>query len=364
MRGMTTCSSCVAVAPCFAALEAPRAGAEGAAPFLIQVTPAGRFTPNDGRADVPAGGWRMDEADAARCIADFDAAQPPVIDYEHQTLHAATSGQPAPAAGFIRALVWKPGKGLFALAELTARAKAFIRAGEYRYFSPVFAFEKATGRVQRILMGALTNNPAISGMAPLALAAARAFLPHPHTEETHPMTQDPPTTPPADETAGALPAGVSAGVCFALGLPKGASEKDIIDACCALTKARDEAVAAAKATPDPAKYAPVATLKELQAQVAALTAEAAARAVDDLVQPALKDGRLLPAQEKWARELGGKDVAALKAYLDTAQPIAALTATQTGGKAPQEKPAARLTEAEVRIAAACGITPENFAAAR
>ena len=297
----------------------------------------------------------MNKADAARCIAAFDAAQPPVIDYEHQTLHAAKNGQPAPAAGFMRALRWHPGRGLFAEVELTQRARQLINNGEYRYFSPVFTYDTATGQVQRILMGALTNNPAISGMAPLAAAAAQIF----HTE-----TKTKETTLVNTETVGAnhhspAPAkeGLSAGICAALGLPEGASESEAIAACKALAEA-------AKAVPDPALFAPVETVKELQAQVAALTAEAAQRMVDDLIAPALADGRILPAQEAWARDLGKSNIAALKAYLDTATPVAALTGTQTGGKAPEGKPSGSLTAQEAAVAAACGIAPESFAAAR
>lgn len=53
---------------------------------LLQVTPAQDFTPADGREmDVPA--WRINQAIAGRVIAAFSAQQPPVIDYEHQTLH-------------------------------------------------------------------------------------------------------------------------------------------------------------------------------------------------------------------------------------------------------------------------------------
>ena len=54
---------------------------------------------------------------------------------------------------------------LFALSELTERAKQQIRAGEYRYFSPVIQYSSKTGEVAKLLMGALTNNPAIHGMA-------------------------------------------------------------------------------------------------------------------------------------------------------------------------------------------------------
>ena len=68
----------------------------------------------------------------------------------------------------------------------------------------------------------------------------------------------------------------------------------------------------------------VGVVEDLKKSVATLTAQNTARAVDDLVKPALEDGRLLPAQERWARDLGAKDIASLTAYLKDAQPIAAL----------------------------------------
>lgn len=132
---------------------------------LLQVTPAQDFTPADGRPmDVAA--WRINRAIAERVIAAFSAGQQPaVIDYEHQTLNKERNGQPAPAAGWIHALQWIEGKGLHALAELTEKARSQIRAGEYRYFSPVIQYSRKTGDVTRLLMGALTNHPAIHGMA-------------------------------------------------------------------------------------------------------------------------------------------------------------------------------------------------------
>lgn len=134
---------------------------------LLQVTPAQDFTPADGRAlEVPA--WRINSTIAARVIAAFSSEQPAVIDYEHQTLHKEKNGQPAPAAGWMHALRWIEGKGLHALAELTERAKEQIKAGEYRYFSPVIQYSTRTGEVTRLLMGALTNNPAIHGMAAIS----------------------------------------------------------------------------------------------------------------------------------------------------------------------------------------------------
>jgi phage I-like protein len=140
----------------------------------------------------------------------------------------------------------------------------------------------------------------------------------------------------------------------ALQLDGNASAETVTAACTSLR-------AAASATPDPAKFVPVAVVEELKTSVAALTAQHAERQVEDLVAPALADGRLLPAQEAWARDLGKTNVAALSAYLKTAQPIAALTNTQTGGKSPAGDAAHGLSQDELAVAAACGMTPEQYA---
>ncbi len=108
--------------------------------------------------------------------------------------------------------------------------------------------------------------------------------------------------------------------------------------------AATEQIAALKATSQPAEV-----VAQLKAELATLTAAHNARVIDDLVKPALADGRLLPTQEAWARDLGTSNLAALTAYLQTAQPIAALTQTQTGGQ-PQGKPGgATLDEAQAEL---------------
>ena len=114
--------------------------------------------------------------------------------------------------------------------------------------------------------------------------------------------------------------------------------------------------------PDPAKFVPVETVTAMQTQLAALTAQAQADQVDKLIQPALADGRLLPAMEPWARDLGKTNMAALTAFLQTAQPVAALTSTQTGGKAPSQTTGAHgLSQDELAACSAMGLDPEAFA---
>lgn len=77
-----------------------------------------------------------------------------VIDYEHQTLYDVV----APAAGWIRDLESRE-DGVWARVDWTERAAEFIRAGEYRYFSPVFDFDPVTRRVTALWNVAITNWP-------------------------------------------------------------------------------------------------------------------------------------------------------------------------------------------------------------
>ena len=331
----------------------------------IQVLPAGRFGAEDGRW-IPAGGWFLDAAGAARIIARVDARGTPlVVDYEHQTINAEWNGQPAPAAGWIRALEWIDGDGLFASVELTPRAAEMVRAGEYRYFSPVIEYDEQTGEVLALLMGALTNNPAIDGMAAAqwVAAASRRFTPH------HPEHQ------PMDETLKAL--------CEALGLAADTPRDTALTALRALvgelrkTLALDAAAdtgqilaatAALRAqTPDPARYVPIDQVEGLRGEVTALTARLAARdqaEVEASIEAALADGRLPVSLADWARELGRRDSAALSAYLDGAQPIAALTGGQTRTVKIDDQRTETLTEAEAEVCRRMGITAAAFCAAR
>nr|WP_250636818.1 phage protease [Pseudomonas aeruginosa] len=107
-----------------------------------------------------------------------------------------------------------------------------------------------------------------------------------------------------------------------LGLAKDASVEQIAAATSQLKKADPSQ------KPDPAKFVPLEAVTDLQEQIAALTARLNGGELDRLVGAALQDGRLLPSLEQWARDLGGKDIGQLKAYLDKAAPIAALTRLQ------------------------------------
>ena len=221
---------------------------QGQAPGRIQLFPAGTFAARDGRPGnlrgVNATSWRLTAQDAEAVIAHWQrTATPLVVDYEHQTQLAAQNGQPAPAAGWITSLEWEEGRGLFAAVDWTDKARAHIRAGEYRYISPVFAFDRQSGAVLRLICAALTNHPALDGMD----AASATFTPY----EEPPMKQ----------------------ILAALGLPETADEAAALAALTTLRQERDSAKAQAEAAPDPQKFVAMATFSAVQKEAAQLRDE-------------------------------------------------------------------------------------------
>ncbi len=347
-----------------------------------QLFPDGQFSSRDGRPACLTGGklaaWRMD-ADIAAALTVLVAARetPLPVDYEHQLLLAKQNGKPAPASGWLSAVGYVPGRGLFAAVDWTANAREHISADEYRYISPVFRFDPATGAVLEILSVALTNNPALDGMDAVALAA---LLPANNTATATEESMDEllerlrwmlnlPITAGPDEIKAELDklkAMLSEG-------DAAAASVDLL----ALLKGKDESIAVLTtqvAQPDPAKYAPIAALTtlqqanaELKARLEQVASGAQASKVDSLVQAALADGRLTPALEGWARELGAKDEAALTSYLTAAAPVAALTGMQTAGLSGGQPPAsstAALSAEEAFVADQLGMSHEDYIKAK
>ena len=157
-----------------------------------------------------------------------------------------------------------------------------------------------------------------------------------------------------------------------LGLDESATKEQVLEALKKLMKAKadgDAEVAALKAAQpkaevDLAQYVPLTVVADLQSQLAALSAQVQTGGLDQLITDAKKEGRLLPAMEGWARDLGKKDIAALKSYLDQAKPVAALSAMQAGDETPPSKETGShgLSNDELEAAKLTGRTPEEYAA--
>jgi len=347
----------------------------------IQLFPVGKFRAVDGRP-AECANWYLDEKLANSLISALASrTNPVVIDYEHQTLRTEQNGKPAPAAGWInpQSLTWTP-DGLFADVTWTARAKELIQGGEYRFISPVFCYDRQSGAITKFIHAALTNDPGLDGMSEVTLAAASRLAAHNPVEEEFLVNEELlkllrqllGLAADADEAAitAALEkmlneiktdAGENANASLSTVFSTLKTKKEEV---AALTVALDAAKKTPPGAPDPAKYAPVSVLTELQQQVASLSARVNGGELDTLVADALNAGKLLPALEPWARELGEKDIAALKSYIDKAAPIAALTSQQSGGQPPTGGNNHGLNATELSVAALSGMTAEEFATAK
>lgn len=343
----------------------------------LKLLPAGEFRARDGRP-AECAGWHIDAAIAGSLIAAATSREVPyVIDYEHQTLNSAKNGQPAPAAAWFKALEWREGDGLYATdVDWTARATSMIEAKEYRYLSPVFAYDKA-GNVTALLHVALTNTPALDCLDEVQLAAASVMAGASASAavaalSTETFSKD----PNMDELLEQLR--------WLLNMPVGATADDIkaqlqklidslsngqgvaaasVSVPVLLDSQRSQIAALSANQVDPAKFVPIAVMTELRTQLDAANAALAGNEVGELVTAALSDGRLLPAQEAWARDLGKHNLATLKTFLSTATPIAALRTTQTGGNPPVgDKTGANEVDASgLAVCKALGIAADDYA---
>lgn len=291
--------------PCASlALELPAQSA----PARLRVIPDGTFDAVDGRPanmkGVSAKAWRLDADIAKQVIAAFAAGADLPIDYEHQTLKAAENGQPAPAAGWITALEYEAGKGLLARVRWTDAARAYLARHEYRYLSPVFSFDPNSGAVLALHSVALTNTPALGAAGEIV---AMQKLSNPKEETT---TMD--TTK----------------LLAALGLPQDAA----VEAALQKVAGLNDQIAALKSTQfSPDKHIPLAEHQKLCAELAELKAQHEQAEHDQLMRDALDTARILPPNEAYWR---AQPLAALKAFLKDAKPLAALAGTQTQGRAP------------------------------
>lgn len=329
MRGMSNLPMSVAATSCLAALAATL---PSAAPEAFRLLPLGSFRAVDGRPEK-LDAWVLRADDAEKIAADLAALQRDLpIDYEHQILEAKNNGQPAPAAGWIKRVAVRldgDAPGLWAEQVVwTERARQMIAAGEYRYVSPVFRFDTKTGRITALLMAALTNHPGLDGLTDL-----------------QPLKED---TTMSDSIA-------------ALRAALGATDPAIDPAAAAVEalKAKDAEIARLKEEVEAVQAAavPLTEHAKLQAELAALAARVEADEKARLIEAGLSDGRILPAQKPyWEKQ----PIAALKAWLEVAQPVAALTGLQSGEVAPNANKTAALSAEAEHLCRIAGWTPEVF----
>jgi phage I-like protein len=346
------------------ALSALLVDLEGGAPSEIKLIPAGSFrSARDARpVDVPA--WVMDDAIAAAVLSAQAALKGKFLfDYDHQTLRAEKNGQPAPAAGWGGRLEWRSGDGLYAVdMDWTPAALSAIASKEYRYISPVFLYDKKTGAVTSVKMAALTNYPALDDLTDLAAAAALIYS-NPQESAMDELLErlryllNLPLTSTAEEISAELDK---------LKIMIAGSDGATAGLSALLTSKADEIAALSAqvgAAVDLTQYAPIGVVNELRTQLAALSGNVVDDRVERLIEQGKADGRIIGEElEAYLTKLGKQDFAALSGFLESAQPIAALSGMQTAGKIPvgDSQGHSGLTEDELAVCSAIGVDPDEF----
>ncbi|QDY99070.1 hypothetical protein FQ775_01055 [Nitratireductor mangrovi] len=363
-----------------AALQSPLSAGDAAGSW-VRLVPAGRFSARDGRGPFEAGGRAAMEAIVERTRS-YHGRNDIVVDYDHQSVFGVKDGVggTARAAGWIKALEVRQ-DGIWGRIEWTETAAAAIRSGEYRYLSPVIPHAK-DGRIVLIHNVAVTNTPALDLDA---LAASAKFSPATEDHEMEKILAALGLAKGSGEDAvlaalNAIAASTTA-IAKALGLPEDAKPADITraaEAACAdrskLLEAAgqkpdgkvDDAIAAMKAkTPggdksgalDPTKYVPIEQVSALQADLKALKDQVGADKAEEMVEAAMKAGKLAPGLKDWGLDLCKADPAKFEAFVGGAPAL-----TQTQLKTPKkEGDTAVLTAEQSSVAKMLGLDPKDYA---
>jgi phage I-like protein len=315
---------------------------EGKVPAEIQVIPYGHH-------DTPKGPFRLDDEGARGIIAAFEAqTNDMVIDYEHQTI--ADPPVEAPAAGWIKKLVNRGAEGIWAVIEWTERAKQYIANREYRYVSPVFLKRVSDNRVIRLINVALTNQPNIDGMVPLANKLG--FEGDTNTKEATMkelwkllgLSED------AKEEAAIAAVNklkialegksviiANKGVLDALGLAESATESEIIGTIEAMKQSHT-------------------SIADVVKELNTLKSGLIQRDADGAVEMAMKEGKITPAQKDWALDYAKRDLEGFRVFVSKAPVVVIEGKVVTEHK----ETGAGIDDVQAQINKMCGVDEETF----
>ena len=284
----------------------------------VQLLPYGEIKSGDGSVSI------ITKEVLLEIIKRFDARENDlVIDYEHQTL----TGSEAPAAGWIKRLFVKD-DGLWAEVEWTRRGESQVKEKEYRYLSPVIMAKKkdSKGRLipEVLHSAALTNDPAIDGMVPLA---AKSHFENLNKESVMDLEK----------------------LCKALGLATGSSEEEVMKAVIAFKAKADKGPKTKEVIPEGVTealgLAKDASASEVKATVLAMKqgantdrdkdlnqvkVELAEMKAEKLVCKAMDDGKITADQKEWALKYAINDREGFVLYASKAPQVVPMGETKPG----------------------------------
>lgn len=252
--------------------------------------------------------------------------------------------------------------------EWTPRAEEYLKNKEYKYLSPVVMVRKKDRKAMAIHSVALTNTPAINGMFPMVNSIDINNI----NENEEEIKMD------LKELA------------VMLGLPETATEDEVKEAISAVRKAVEDKRKADQQKPEekmgqnvdkgepgcePVANSIVLSLLGLEAnartedvaaavmalkaggadaEILELKRELKERNADDLVQMALKDGKITAAQKEWAKAYALSDKEGFKSFLDKAPVV-----VPQGRLDLKDAPKSEQMEYDTAILKNCGISEED-----
>ena len=311
------------------------------APERIQLFPRG---PRLETVNYDPREFRLSDPQAVAAASMEDGLDLPV-DWEHAQAVKADSGERTETAGWIRGMELREDGVLRGRVRWTAEGRASVESRAYRYFSPYFLFDRASGEVLRVLHGGLVKTPAFA-MPALAAAAAG-----PGGGEETGMNE------------------VLKKILKALGLADDATGAQAVAAIAALRTERDEAKAQAQAaeTPSLDRFVPrsdfdaaVARAETAEARLAETDKAARDEEIKKLLDDAQAAGKITPGgrveyEAACALEGGLK---AVKSILDkapvVAEPTRGMDAPPTGTAGAGASARGFASSEEAAVAAAFG----------
>lgn len=356
----------------------------GNPPEWVQLLPLGAsIHARDGR-----GPYVLPDIQAARSViaatmAHQSGADLP-IDYDHQIIWSRDNGRPAPASGWIKELEARA-DGIWGRVEWTAEAADLLRNKAYRYLSPVFMHTQ-DGTVTRLACAALTNIPnleltALASQLPggetavkpedflkqlagvfklpgsataeqlaahaqklvVELAALAKALGLPDESDAEKLAAH------AQKLVETFKTGLAA-VGKAVGAPDGATIEQIAAHAQKLGKPGEKR---ADGAPDPSQWVPMSQFTSVNDRLKVLEGERVA----ELVEDAIKGGKIPPANRDWAKAYASKDEAGFKEFLKNAVPVVTPGASGPSG---QPQGGDGLSPEDMAVCSQLGLSAEDF----
>lgn len=303
-------------------------GENNAVPEWLMLIPAGVSQGVDGR-----GPYNNDQPDVV-VAASMRDGRPIPFDYNHQTVFAALNGSRSPASGWIDKLENRDG-AIWGHVDWTPAGHQAVASREYRYVSPAFLHD-AKGRVTKLVSSGLVNAPNLRELPAINAQLGALFSKQPGDLEVMDEAQ-------------------RARLAAAYGLPANTTAE-------ALVAHAETQRLANSSLPDPSKFVPIEAFTELQTQVATLQQGAASAHATNLVEDAVKNGKLTPAMKDWGLAYASKDPTGFESYLASVPAIIAPGADPNlAGKEEVAAHASGLTSAELEVCANMGLMPEAYA---